>query len=134
VQRILCKNRNEAYYQGIIARFLGNTHENLYVGNVLMGTTDVSTPELHAEIKSWKEWKHAMGQLIAYHACDPRTQSQAYLFGRYDEDHKRVACDILKRNDIIVYDCHDTEDGIEILDYATKEVVYVHVEMDHSGD
>jgi hypothetical protein len=126
VQRILQQNRNEAYYQNIIERYLGNTHENLCIGDALMGTTDISTPTLHAEIKSWKKWKHAMGQLMAYDACDSRTHCHAYLFGRYDEDHKKAATDIMKKYRISVFDCLDNENGVEIIEYETENTVYIY--------
>jgi hypothetical protein len=123
-RRILEKNRNEAYYQHIIEIFLGNTHEDLIVKGSLMGTTDISTPSLHGEIKTWKKWKYAMGQLIAYNTCNLRPEMNAYMFGRYEEAHKREASNIMKSNGVTVYDLHDTENGVDIIEYETHNMVY----------
>jgi hypothetical protein len=123
-RRLLEKNRNENYYQRIIEIFLGNTHENLHVRGSLMGTTDISTPHLHGEIKTWKKWKYAMGQLIAYNTCDARLESNAYMFGRYEEAHKNEASKIMKSNGVTVYECQDTENGVDIVEYETQNLVY----------
>jgi hypothetical protein len=122
--RLLEKYRNEAYYQRIIEIFLGNSHEDLIVRGSLMGTTDISTPNLHGEIKTWKKWKYAMGQLIAYNTCNFRPKLNAYMFGRYEDAHKREASKIMKSNGVTVYDIRDTEKGVEIFEYETQESVY----------
>jgi hypothetical protein len=129
--RILEKNRNEAYYQRIIEIFLGNSHENLIVRGSLMGTTDISTPNLHGEIKTWKKWKYAMGQLIAYNTCHPRPKLNAYMFGRYEEAHKRESSNIMKSNGVTVYNLQDTENGVDIMEYETRNVVYSYEASDN---
>ena len=53
--------RNEIYYQKFLEKRLGATHKR-----TIYGITDLSTKDEHVEIKQWRDYKTALGQLLSY--------------------------------------------------------------------
>ena len=45
------------------------------------GITDITTPELHIEIKNWYNYKYCVGQLITYNLANPIKKLLAAFFG-----------------------------------------------------
>jgi hypothetical protein len=85
VENAILRNRkNEDVYQYILEQHLQGCHKHLSCG-----FTDITTDTLHAEIKSWKQWKHAMGQILAYGRVDPRNELHIYLYGQELSPRKR---------------------------------------------
>jgi len=74
---MLQKQKDEEFYQSALAMHFGHGHKT-----VRSGITDITTPHFHAEIKHWKKWKQAIGQLMVYNENDPRPELRIYLFGR----------------------------------------------------
>lgn len=109
--------KSELFYQRVLESYLGHGHKKLQVGE-----TDVTTFDLHAEIKKWPNWKQAMGQLIAYNTEDPKERIQLYLFGDYRK--KTIATKVLQQNGIDVYEFHLTPGSCDIYDMALKETVF----------
>jgi hypothetical protein len=70
-------NLLERDYQKHLSKlFNGNTHlKNKY------GITDITTDNCHIEIKNWINYKHCLGQLIAYNLGDPKDNLIAAFFG-----------------------------------------------------
>jgi hypothetical protein len=118
--------RNEEFYQVVVENWLGGSHSILGIG-----VTDVTTDTVHAEIKNWKEWKNALGQLTAYQDDCPKEQLHVYLFGSYDEAWKRKAIKIFANKGIECYEFREEErDGqahVCIVQAATREKVYAHL-------
>jgi hypothetical protein len=69
--------RDEKYYQRLLERELGSGH--LHIAGV--GTTDITTPEAHVEIKRWSDADKVIGQLAKYNNALPRQRNCAYFFG-----------------------------------------------------
>ena len=100
-------------------QYLGGTHVKLKIG-----ITDVTTDTLHAEIKVWEDWKMAVGQLTCYNNELPKEELHLYCFGKYGEKAKKAAVENINHCGIKVYEFRNIEQGIEIYNLNTKEVVY----------
>ena len=87
-----CTNaQTEDVYQAILESYLGGTHKILSIG-----ITDITTEHFHAELKEWKCWKEAIGQLLAYNTVDRKKELRMYLFGRKPkEDTVKKYIDVL---------------------------------------
>lgn len=109
----------EKYYQKIVEKYLGGTHKKL-----ACGTTDVTTIDTHAEIKIWKSYKEALGQLIAYNFVDPKEHLQAYFFGRTVEDDVDLVKALFSSVDIECYTFVESPGTISIMNLQTNESVY----------
>lgn len=97
--------RNETYYQKFLETVLNGKHKRLKCGE-----TDITTDIFHAEIKEWKLYKSAIGQLICYNRHDPRPELRLYLFGNYSESKMKSAYEDCKSFDISIYNIVDNQD------------------------
>jgi hypothetical protein len=102
--------RNETYYQKFLEIILGAGHKRLKCGE-----TDITTDEYHAEIKEWKQYKGAIGQLLCYNKHDPRNELRLYLFGSYSESKKKSAHEDCKSFNILIYNMVDNGNGTIII-------------------
>jgi hypothetical protein len=114
-------HRKEDFYQVIVENWLGGTHSKNAAG-----ITDVTNETVHAEIKGWKEWKYAMGQLLAYQTEDPKEHLYVCLFGRYGNEHKKKATNVLNKRGISCYDFAETDRVVSIVNASNGEFVYSH--------
>jgi hypothetical protein len=113
--------KNEEFYQRIVEAYLGGTHMK-----VECGVTDVTTNDIHAEIKDWKEWKYALGQLIVYNVCEPRDRLQMYLFGNYLTTYKIKAINVLKTINVEVFEFYEDNAGnTTIVSHDSHKAVFV---------
>jgi len=114
--------KNENFYQKVVEEYLNGSHQRLDVG-----ITDITTDSIHAEIKHWRMFKNAIGQLISYNNEMPRERLQIYLFGDYDVQKKNKIVDCIRKSNIEVYTFKSSnENQVEIINYTTKEIVYVY--------
>lgn len=65
----------------------------------------------HAEIKEWKCWKEAVGQLTCYNAVDPKDCLQLYLFGKYKQSCNDEVYTVTSTCNIKMFD-FDEEDSV----------------------
>jgi len=113
--------KSEKFYQSILEEYLGGTHMSIDG----IGTTDITTDDMHVEIKEWKEWKAALGQILAYNHGEKRDKLAVYLFGpkcvRYS-----FAIDCMQTLGIEVYElsCDAIAQTVTIYSFANGEVVY----------
>lgn len=113
------KNRkNENFYQLLLENFLGGTHKKLK-----SGITDITTDYCHAEIKQWKSFKEAIGQLTCYNIQDPKPELHLYFFGKYSAKERTIEL-IKECNKFKIFSCEDLDDGVRIIDCITNEEVY----------
>lgn len=117
------KNRkNENFYQLLLEQYLGGTHKTLPCG-----ITDISTDDCHAEIKEWKSWKEAIGQLTCYNSVDPRPFLAMYMFGKYSDSAKQRSINVAKNCGFAIYEFKESEDGaIYVEDCTTNERKYTY--------
>lgn len=110
---ILKNKKTESFYQSALERFKfsGCTHQRL-----LCGITDITTDQLHAEIKVFSDWKEAVGQLLTYNQEMPRNQLHVYLFGQYNANCKKVAITALTNLNIQPFEIKVINDQISITD------------------
>lgn len=101
--------RNEEYYQRVLESVLQGTHKKLPCG-----ITDITTPEFHAEIKNWKSWKEAIGQLLCYNHDDPRPSMRMYMFGKASPPLMRNVSAQAREHSINLYMITDVANGIEV--------------------
>ena len=92
-------NKLERYYQIFLETRLGGSHAKLDCG-----TTDITAKDMHVEIKNWKTWKHALGQLDAYRARMWRPKAYAVFFGKISDKSKKIAIEIFASKGIGVYE------------------------------
>lgn len=100
--------RNEIYYQKFLEKRLGATHKRTDYG-----ITDVSTKNEHIEIKQWRDYKKALGQLLSYNFKDNKKLC-VYFFGTIKYDQKTNILELFKSKNIKVYEFIDTLQGITI--------------------
>lgn len=110
---------NEAFYQDILETYLQSSHCTLDCG-----ITDITTANCHAEIKNWKNWKTAVGQLIIYNASMKRERLELYLFGDTPpKEQKQMIYKYVKSLDMYPYEFLHKGDIVEIVD-SDDSVVY----------
>lgn len=112
--------RNEWYYQRVLEAHLGGTHKHL-----ASGITDITTDLFHAEIKNFKAWKSAIGQLICYNKWDPKPELRIYLFGSLVSS--ALIAENIKLHNIRLFVITDTPNGISIKDTATNADEHISV-------
>lgn len=110
-QKTLRGNRCEDFYQAILERHLGGAHKTLP-----LGTTDISTDVLHAEIKVWDCYKEGVGQLITYQLLDPKDELHLYLFGKaYTRNYARLMAQAYAFVNIQLFSLHLDEEGTYVV-------------------
>jgi hypothetical protein len=113
------KNKNnENYYQKFLETILSGSHKRLKCG-----ITDITTELCHAEIKNWKDWKEAIGQLICYNKHDKKSEMRLYLFGSCKDIKLKMIYEDCKSFNINVYNIvNNKDDTISICNMDTSEV------------
>jgi hypothetical protein len=66
---------------------------------------------MHVEIKEWKCWKEAVGQLQCYNVVDPKTRLILCCFGKYGENYKRECEKVANSLGIDVYEFLEDRSG-----------------------
>lgn len=113
--------KNESFYQAIVEKFLGASHKRL-----LVGITDITTDNCHAEIKDWRHWKEAVGQVMCYNAVEPKNEMHLYCFGPYKDFCKNEAIKVLQRLGIQVFEIVNEDTIPRIVNCINGSVVYLH--------
>jgi hypothetical protein len=115
----IIRPKTEKHYQAILERVTGGTHKVLP-----SGITDITTTNMHGEIKQWRKWKHSLGQLLAYNACDWRPNLHVYLFDSYTKQKKKVALDIFCAYDIRPFEFLEERDKLYLIDIFDQKVIH----------
>lgn len=100
--------KNEIYYQRFLERKLLATHKR-----TIHGITDISTKDEHIEIKHWKNYKAALGQLLSYNHNDNKSLC-AYFFGNVNDNQCEQIIKLYKSKNVSIKKFIDTPDGIVI--------------------
>lgn len=100
--------RNESYYQRFLERKLSGTHKR-----TKFGITDITTDKEHIEIKHWKNYKAALGQLLSYNHHDNKILS-VYFFGTIDDKQRENIIELYSSKGVNINELIDTLDGIQI--------------------
>jgi hypothetical protein len=108
--------RNEIYYQKFLEKQFSASHKR-----TVFGITDITTEKEHIEIKHWKNYKAALGQLLSYNHNDNK-DLVAYFFGDIDKTKQENIIDLFKSKQISVYEFIDTVNGIEINTLYNKTI------------
>jgi hypothetical protein len=117
----LKNQKKEKFYQPIVEKWLGGTHQYLE-----RGITDVSNDTIHAEIKNWNVYKEAMGQLTAYCQSEPKIK-QAYMFGKVSAKCQLIAAKCLSEMGIEIFVFTNDDEKVEIREYETHRVVFTYM-------
>lgn len=113
-------NRNEHTYQKILEHVYSGAHK--YIRGI--GITDITTDDMHLEIKRWPLWKNGMGQLIAYNTEVPKDKKVLCLFGEYGTERKAKAIQTLVKNDIRVLEIHESASQVQVYDPIDGTVLF----------
>ncbi len=108
--------RNEIYYQKFLEKRLGATHKRTDYG-----ITDISTKNIHIEIKHWRDYKTALGQLLSYNFRDTK-KLLVYFFGTIKDNRKKNILELFRSNNIEVYEFIDNLQGITINCLLSNEI------------
>lgn len=100
--------RNENYYQRFLERKLSATHKR-----TKFGITDITTDTEHIEIKHWRNYKAALGQLLSYNFKDNKNLC-VYFFGHTNEKQKENIIELYRDKMVNIRELVDTQNGIEI--------------------
>ena len=106
----------------ILENYFNASHKTLKCG-----ITDITTDNMHAEIKAWDCWKESIGQLITYNTLDPRNELHVYLFGKYGPSSKQMAFEVLVKNNFKVFDCIIEDKTIRVINMSDNSVLFEHV-------
>lgn len=112
------KRKPEVFYQRILENHLSGKHKKLDCG-----VTDITTVHMHAEIKEWKKWKEAVGQLLSYNVCDKRAYLRIYLFDSYPMKNKEIAMQIFKEYSIQPYEFVEDKNKLILRDLVSNEII-----------
>lgn len=104
----LSEKKNEIYYQKFLEKHLKAKHKK-----TVYGITDITTEHEHIEIKHWKNYKYALGQLLSYNFNDDKSLC-AYFFGQVDPKQLENIIDLYKSKSISIKRFLDTPNGIVI--------------------
>ena len=100
--------KNEAYYQQILVNMGYGDHE-IYS----LGISDITGPDTHIEIKNWKDWIKASGQLDVYNFCLPKQFNAVYFFGEPPKSKKlKDITTFLKSKRVKMFSFHTIDDSI----------------------
>ena len=91
---LLMEKKHEIYYQRFLEKKLNATHKT-----TRYGTTDITTETEHIEIKHWKNYKHALGQLLSYNFQEDK-ELYAYFFGQTSEVKKNCIIELYKSKNV----------------------------------
>jgi hypothetical protein len=100
--------RDEHYYQRFLEKCLGATHKK-----TALEITDITTENEHIEIKHWKNYKAAYGQLSCYNHNDNKTLC-AYFFGDIKSNLRESIIDFYRTKNVSIKEFINTPNGIEI--------------------
>lgn len=116
----LKEKKTENFYQHIVEKYLGGTHKV-----VKCGITDVSTDTTHAEIKTAKEYKAAIGQLVCYNFVDKKPNLHLYLFGKTGKKLIETAKELCAglNIDLFMFKCTN-KTKYEIIKCDNNEIVH----------
>ena len=99
------KAKRESHYQKHLISHYNGTRLRLDCG-----ITDITTSEMHIEIKHWKNWKHAIGQLQTYNQRAWRSKLYCAFFGDTQEINKKAAIEICNEYGIGILELTDIDD------------------------
>lgn len=120
---LLHKNKkNELFFQTVLELIHQGTHKKL-----ACGVTDITTDDMHAEIKEWNCWKEALGQLIAYNTEDPKPIKRVYCFGKYSNKMKEIAVKVLHASGIETYECDVEANEVRFTKYGNSQPSFSHI-------
>lgn len=105
---VLLDTKNEIYYQKFLERKMLATHHK-----TVFGITDITTKNEHIEIKHWRNYKSALGQLLSYNFYDNKNLC-AYFFGTVTEKQCNSIIELYKSKGVSIKQFIDTPEGIEI--------------------
>jgi hypothetical protein len=109
----------EIYYQKFLEKHLNGKHMKLSTG-----ITDITTIDLHAEIKEWRCWRNAIAQILLYDRVERRDKLQLYFFGNYKEvKKKRVLKDLLKLDVFEIFELSIVDNNIIITSFKKDEII-----------
>lgn len=113
--------QKEVYYQRILENVLQGSHKK-----IPSGITDITTPTLHAEVKTWPKWRHAVGQLLSYNVFDEKPNLQVYLFNDYSPKGKLIALGVFQVYGISPFEFVEDYDAdkIKIMDLLRNKCIF----------
>lgn len=98
----LTLTKKEIYYQKLLEKLLGASHQV-----VKYGTTDITTSTQHIEIKQWKLYKNAIGQLISYNYGD--TKKLIVVFFGECKNNKEKIIELFTSKNIQVWEFTESD-------------------------
>jgi hypothetical protein len=108
----------EAFYQKLLEKHLDGTHMHIETG-----ITDVSNNILHAEIKHWKNYRLAVGQLLFYNAAEKRDILQVYFFGPCQNSDRDLVKKYMKTFNIQAFEFVHYNNDVVIVNIHTGDCV-----------
>lgn len=114
--------KKETFYQKIVENYLQGSHKKL-----LLGVTDVTNDRVHAEIKKWECFAHAVGQLTIYNVLDPKEELQIYLFGKTNKKTTDHIIKLLTEQKFVVHTFKQNVHSVTIHCHNTNQDVFEYI-------
>lgn len=114
----LKEKRKEIYYQKFLEKHMNATHKK-----TKFGITDISTQNCHIEIKHWRDFKAALGQLLSYNHYDHK-ELAAYFYGSVSDNQRNHIIELYRNKNVSIYEFVDTFDGIQIKEVLNTNKEY----------
>lgn len=115
------ETRNEQFYQRLLERHFNASHRVLE-----SGITDITTDDCHIELKNWRSWQQAMGQLLVYNNDLKRRRLMACFFGDISAQIKSTAASHLSKQGIQCWEFINDQGRICLRDVGTSAVMKLH--------
>lgn len=116
--------QKEKIYQDILSKHFQAGHQK-----GLHGITDITTDNMHIEIKLWSMYKQAAGQLFFYNAANPKRDMRVYLFGDppTGATKKRIADDFCSAG-IKAFEIHVAENRLVTTNLCSGEQEIIEIQ------
>ena len=107
----LQEQKSEKHFQTILEAITGGSH--LTIPGI--GRTDITTSDMHIEIKHWLKYHEVPGQLDKYNHAVPRSKLCVYLFGSKPKKDKSVKAieEFFKRHRIEMFSFQDNDEIVQ---------------------
>jgi len=110
--------KNEKYFQPYMEKYLGGKHKKFIIGE-----SDITNDDMHAELKNWSHWKSGVGQLIIYSTIDKRPNLYLYLFGNSPGKHKQDCINTILKLNIKPFEMVLNDNGFDIIELENDKII-----------
>ena len=115
-------DKTESYFQPYMEIYLRGTHMKLDTG-----ISDITNDKMHAELKTWSNWKSGMGQLFAYVFSAYREELHIYFFGPSPKNKNLYIKALLSYN-IQPFEMILNDTGFDLINLKNNKTIHTFID------